>query len=161
VTSLPAFPPRCLSKFRVHRVESTGVGLPIPDGFNSYALACHCGHDTWRVLGNWFENTTEFIGPLFAECSHCGARLRIIDTAVDGYDGEIGDGIVEDDTPSATWVCSECGSSDGALVASFGYQFEPDAEIMPRLQDYFDAFILTHLCRTSRRTVQVTVFECA
>lgn len=161
MTSLPALPPRCLSAFRVFSVESADAGLPIPDGFNSYALACHCGHDTWRVLGSWFENTTEFVGPLFAVCSNCGARLRIINTATDGFNGEIGDGIVEEDTPNVTWVCAECGASDGSLIASFGYHFEPDAEIAQRQQDYFDAFILTHVCKESRRTVQVTMFDCA
>lgn len=85
----------------------------------------------------------------------------MINTAIDGYNGEIGVGIVEDNVPKVTWVCDKCGASDGCLLASFGYHFEPDAEDMPRLQDYFDAFILTHICKEARRTVQVTMFDCA
>lgn len=158
---LPALGPRCLNRFRTSRVEPADVGVPLPEGFNSYSLGCRCGCDIWRVLGNWFENTTEFVGPLFAECSNCGTRLRIIDTTVDGYNGEIGGGIVEDDVPNVTWVCKICGATNGCLLASFGYQFEPDAEDMPRLQDYFDAFILTHICVKSRKAVQITVFDCA
>lgn len=158
---LPATPPRCLSGFRASRVESADAGLPSPEGFASFALGCHCGHDIWRVLGNWFEDTTYFVGPLFAECSHCCARLRIIDTGIDGYNGEIGVGIVEDDVSKITWYCDKFGASDGYLLASFGYHFEPDAEDMPRLQDYFDAFILAHLCRASRKAIQVTMFDCA
>jgi hypothetical protein len=113
------------------------------------------------VLGNWLDNTTEFIGPLFAECSHCAARRRIINTAIDGYNGEIGVGIVEDVAPHVTWICGECCMAEGSLVASFGYQFEPDAEELERLQDYFDAFLLTHVCGTLRSTVQVAMFDCA
>jgi len=161
VTLLPVLPPRCLRGFRIRRVESADVGLPFPEGFTSFALGCPCGHETWRVLGNWFEDTTELVGPLIAECSHCGLRLRIIDTAIDGYDGEIGDGIVEDDASKAIWVCDKCGISDGLLIASFGYHFEPDADDLPRLQDLFDVFILTHVCAKSRTAVQVTMFECA
>ena len=145
----------------MHPVESTDVGLPMPNGFNSYALACGCGNDTWRVLGKWFDNATEFVGPLFAECVQCGARRRIINTATDGFNGEIGDGIVEADTPRDLWVCSKCGSSDGPLVASFGYHFEPDAEISQRQHDYFDVFILTHICGVASHAVQVAMFDCA
>ena len=94
---LPTVAPRCLNRFGLRRVSSADAGLPIPNGFVAYELECHCGCDVWRVLGNWFGNTAEFVGPLYAECSRCGSRLRIINTATDGFNGEIGDGIVEDE----------------------------------------------------------------
>lgn len=161
VSLLPSLPPRCLKEFKSRWVDSKEAGLPFPASFTSYALGCHCGHDTWSVLGNWFENTSCFVGPLLAECSHCGARLRIINTAIDGYNGEIGDGIVEDDDATVKWSCQQCGESDGVLIASFGYQFEPDPEDLPRLQDLFDAFILTHVCQKSHEKVEVAMFDCA
>lgn len=161
VIPLPTLAPRCLDKFRVDRQESAAAGLPIPDSFTSYALGCHCGCVIWRVLGNWLGETAEFEGPLYAQCSNCGSRLRIINTATDGFNGEIGDGIVEDETAIATWMCCECGTAEGFLITSFGYHFEPDEDVRLRMQDYFDAFILTHVCANSRATVQVSMFDCA
>jgi hypothetical protein len=113
------------------------------------------------VLGNWYGETAEFEGPLYAQCCNCGSKLRIINTATDGFNGEIGDGILEDETANATWVCQECGATEGFLIASFGYHFEPDEAIAGRFQDYFDALILTHVCKKSRQTVQVSMFDCA
>lgn len=130
--------------------------------FNSFALTCSCGEAKWRVRGNWFEGeTAEFIGPLFAECSTCGRALRIIDTSIHGYDGEIGDGIVEEHGAKDLWTCPQCSMHEGSLIVSCGYQYDPDQDIASHPQDFFDAFILTHLCTDSGKPVQITVFECA
>jgi hypothetical protein len=161
VTPIPTIAPRCLNQFRVRPVSSRDAGLPVPEGFATWALGCPCGDDRWRVLGNWFAFPLEFEGPLHAECSKCGCRLRLINTATDGYNGEIGVGIVEAETAREMWTCPDCGTPEGSLLASFGYQYEPDGENTDRLQDFFDAFLLTHLCLESRQPVRVAMFDCA
>jgi hypothetical protein len=159
---LPSLAPRCLSPFAYRQVTPSDAGLPEDVNFNSFALVCSCGADDWRVHGYWLGNREAFIGPLAVECTQCAAKLELIDTDKDGHDAEIGDSCVERGSgPRTIWICDECKSSDGRLIASFGYQFEPDAEVALRQQDYFDAFILTHLCRASRRMVQVAMFDCA
>lgn len=101
------------------------------------------------------------MGPLVAVCVQCDAERRVINIQTDGYNGEIGAGMDEDEAPRSTWTCDRCGKSEGRLLASFGYQLEPESDELPRLHDFFDAFILTHECLTPRATFQVTMFDCA
>ena len=113
------------------------------------------------MLGTWLDKGHELAGPLFAMCPQCNINLRIIDRSRDGYDGEIGDGIDEGDAGmSAVWSCGVCGRTKGKLIASFGYQYEAN-ENDERLHDFFDAFILSHICPDSGEPVVITAFECA
>jgi hypothetical protein len=159
--SLPSLPPRCLKNFRIQKVRPQDAGLPTDVDFNSYLLRCSCGRDLWRVSGNWFHGTTEFVGPLIVECVQCAVRHRLIERSIDGFNGEIGDGVSEPDEASDVWSCPNCGKPEGCLIASFGYQFEPSEDIALRQHDYFDTFILTHVCQGSTNPVQITVFDCA
>ena len=111
-------------------------------------------------MGNWFENTKEFVGPLIAVCSRCAKHQRLIDRAIDGYNAEIGDPFPDEDEANDMWFCIRCNNKEGRLIASFGYQYDLDTT-EPRLQDYFDCFLLTHTCLTSASTIQVAMQDCA
>jgi hypothetical protein len=160
--SLPSIPPRCLHSFSYRQVKPQDAGLPRSVTFNCFTLVCPCGSDVWRVHGYWLGLREDFVGPLAVQCVSCRVVRELINTDRDGYDAEIGDSCVESGKGARqVWMCDSCKSSDGPLIASFGYQFEPDAEVALRHQDYFDAFILTHFCRKRRKAVQVAMFECA
>lgn len=111
---VPDRSPRCLRNVPIQHVPAQTVGFPLPEGFTTYRIKCSCSHPVWKIEGNWFEESTEFVGPLIATCQKCGSTVRIIITATDGHNGEIADGIVEEATTSATWSCPECNfHSDG------------------------------------------------
>jgi len=159
---LPSSPPRCLLPYAYRQLAPSVAGLPGDVCFNTFELLCPCGNDEWCLDGYWFGNKEDFIGPLTTKCTECNVKRELIDTQNDGHDAEIGDsyGARGTGTPT-TWICHECNSSAGRLIASFGYHFEPDAEVALRPHDYFDAFILTHVCKAKQATVQVTMFDCA
>lgn len=162
MSQLPPLPPRCLLPFACHKVSPAAAGLPEGLHFNSFTLICPCGGDIWKLHGYWLGDREALIGPLAVECTQCAAVRELIDTTKDGHDAEIGDSLAEQGAgPRTTWICENCSATSGPLIASFGYQFEPDAEAAVRQQDYFDAFILTHLCGASRKPQQVTMFDCA
>lgn len=159
---LPSLPPRCLLPYTYRQIAPADASLPRNVDFNSFELMCPCGNQEWHLNGYWFGNKEDFIGPLETQCTGCNAQQELIDTQKDGHDAEIGDSYGAQGTGTRTvWCCHECNSSAGRLIASFGYHFEPDAEVALRPQDYFDAFILTHVCKSKHGTVQVTMFDCA
>lgn len=82
----------------------------------------------------------------------------------DGYNGEQAGNSLECGTGERVeWRCSKCKRETGVIIASFGYQYdvEPDDETMPRIQDFFDAFVLTHVCDKATKPVRMAVLECA
>lgn len=160
--ALPSEPPRCIKPFGYARVQTSVAGLPSGVNFNCFKLICRCGHDIWRVHGYWLGNRDGFIGPLAIRCAKCGELQELIDTDKDGHDAEIGDSSLERRSGARSeWECNSCNSSSGRLIASFGYQFEPDDEVARRPQDYFDTFILTHICLDNGNAVEVAMFDCA
>lgn len=160
MTSLPTIPPRCLQEFRAALVPNSSAGLSAEYAwFTSFALACRCGNDEWQVRGNSLD-PTEFVGPLFAVCTQCTLQQRLIDRTLDGYNAEIGDNFLEESEAHDVWGCPRCQHAEGRLIASFGYQYDFDpAE--PRLQDYFDCFLLAHVCMHGDQAVQVAMCDCA
>ncbi len=158
---VPPRPPTCLQDFVCRAVPAAEVGLPADADFNTYVLECPCGQDTWSVEGTWFEGRSCFVGPLFAVCTSCGWRHRLIDLSRDGYDASIGDGIDEGASSEDTWACPRCGLNAGQVAASLGYQYDEESGERASRHDLFDAFILTHLCTKDEARVEIAVFECA
>jgi hypothetical protein len=142
------------------------AGLPGDALFNCFAIGCPCGNRQVTVLGYWrtsdIGGEAVFVGPLAIRCPECAATYELIDPAKDGYNGEMGDSSTLRGTGSpSAWRCPVCEDTQGALVASFGYQFEPDDGEHGHWHDFFDTFILTHLCNKDQRPIEITIFECA
>ena len=162
---LPSEAPRCLQSFGTRRVESAEAGLPPDASFNSYRLVCPCESDVWRVHGYSILDGREFDDPLDVECCRCHEIRRLINRERDGYDGEIGASARDRSSgPKDVWRCPQCNSTHGHLIVSLGYQFEPFDPGEPeanRPQDFFDAFLLWHICLNADVLVEVVTFECA
>ena len=161
---LPSEAPRCLQPFSYRRVQSAIAGVPPDSSYNSYRLVCPCGSDVWRTYGYWIPDGKELDDPLDIECCRCHAIRRLIDLKHDGYDGEIGSPWGPPTGREGVWRCPTCNSTDGHLIASFGYHYEPfdaDEPEAKRVQDFFDAFLLRHYCLNAEIPVEVATFECA
>jgi hypothetical protein len=83
---------------------------------------------------------------------------------VDGYNGEQGgNSLICGEGERAVWRCKKCDSIEGRLFTCFGYQYEVSADdaTLSRIQDFFDAFVISHECQNVERVVRVVALEVA
>ena len=84
-------PPHCLASFHCqfdersyNEFETNGIV------HSSWKLSCTCGHPSGHIFGYVAAGyDSHFLGPLTFQCSECGERSRIIDTATHGFSGEL------------------------------------------------------------------------
>ena len=159
----PSKPPRCLLALKYIEVSQEAVGIPSEFDFTTYELRCpDCGCDKLQVFAPMIEENVPN-SPIEVRCAECHLSAQLFDRNRDGYDAEVEEcGDAEDKGPLNFWACSACGRSSGKLFASFGYQYAVDeGEVPDQIQNFFDAFILTHICEETKRPSVVAVFECA
>ncbi len=159
--SLPPNPPQCISAFAYKVIEREVAGIPVDAAFNCFEISCSCGSEVWRLMGNYLPNSTEFVGPLIAICLRCGDERRLIDLRKDGYNAQIGDFFEEDVNACDTWKCPACGTRDGSVMISVGYQYEQDSTDPPNIEDGFDTFIVTRRCNCSTIPIVVATLDCS
>jgi hypothetical protein len=184
-------PPRCIGGFKTQPVEMPGVvfdGHASPSQLNADApgvkiegrehinpvfwLLCTCGCDSLFVLGHYwrnpdYHNVLVFVSPLALRCSACGKVTELFDTAIHGYDAEVG-GIpasYRGEGERTDFVCDKCGPRQFQVFARFEY---PDDLLGPEFdeyrgkeQDLFSWFSLIGKCAGCGRLVEVADFECA
>jgi hypothetical protein len=105
-----------------------------------------------------------FAGPLFLECTHCGAVSEFFDSRRHGYDGEQGCNthFVGEGQPDR-FACTRCGVAPLIVRANFHYDGVEDfnGEMRKRPQDFFDGLDIVGMCTGCGSLVEITSFECA
>jgi hypothetical protein len=110
---------------------------------------------------------TLFVSPLAFRCGSCGNVTELFDTAIHGYDAEIG-GIQTNYRgvgKRAEFACDKCGPRQLHVFVRFEY---PDDLFSPYCQEFrgrehemFSWFSVIGNCEGCGRLLQVTDFECA
>jgi hypothetical protein len=151
-----------------------GVPIQAPEHINTlFLLSCMCGSDKHYVFAHPWTNPEQpdqflFLSPLVLQCVGCKKLSELIDTAVHGYDAELGNG-------SATMRGEgkreevECGGCDLHKVLQVFVRFEyPDdlltedvKEYEGRQQDLFTWFSLVAQCAKCGSLLPVADYECA
>jgi hypothetical protein len=184
-------PPRCIAAFKAQPVEMPGVafdghaspsqlsagvpGVKIqgPEHVNPvFWLRCTCGCDSHFVLGHYWRNpdygnVLVFVSPLALRCSACGKVSELLDTAIHGYDPEVGgiSATYRGEGEQAEFACDKCGPRQFQVFARFEYPDHLAAahfdDYRGRWQDLFSWFSLIGKCTGCDRLIAVTNFECA
>jgi hypothetical protein len=168
-------PPRCIAGFAA---ESGDLADWQFDGHGSdhintvFLLTCSCGSDGHFVFVHPWTNPDDpsqmvLLSPIALQCAACKKLTELIDTAVHGYDAELGLGST---TMRGEGVREqlECGGCDLKKVFQVFVRFEyPDdlfddfKDRQGRQQDLFTWFSLVAKCVECSAMSPVADFECA
>ena len=166
-------PPRCIAGFKAQPVELPGVAF---DGhgeeFNPvFTLLCTCGHGKHFVLGHYWRNpdwhnALLFVGPFAIRCGACGKVTELFDSAIHGWDGELGHSAsYRGEGERAEFSCDRCGLQQVQVFARFEYPGDllgpGNEEFRGREQDLFSWFSLLGKCAGCGRLLEVSDCECA
>lgn len=184
--------PRCIAGFVARPTELPGVEfdrhvsmsqldfevppevtIDAPEHINPvFALSCRCGGNQHYVhCYLWanpdFHNQLVTLSPLELECADCRAKTPLLDTAVHGYDSELGHGsaTVRAQGAPVVFECPSCGQQPLRAFVRFEYPddlFDGDfPEFAGRQQELFTWFNLVGWCPQCSQLLAVADFECA
>lgn len=169
-------PPRCIAPFSA---ELGDLGDWQFDGHGAgqintaFRLSCSCGCDRHTIFVYPWTNPDDpnqmvLLSPISLQCISCNKKTLLIDTAVHGYDSELGHGSATmrgEGTPEAL-ECPDCNLNKAyQVIVRFEYPddlFSEDfREHQGRQQDLFTWFSLVARCAKCGGMSPVADFECA
>jgi hypothetical protein len=169
-------PPRCIAPFAADLGDFDDWHF---DGHGSghinpvFRLSCSCGSDRHVVFVYPWTNPDDpgqmvILGPITLQCVSCKKKTVLIDTAVHGYDSELGNGSAMmrgDGTPEPV-ECAACDmNKDYEVFVRFEYPDDLFSEVFRefegRQQDLFTWFSLVTRCPKCSGMSPVADFECA
>jgi hypothetical protein len=149
-----------------------GVTINAPEHINPvFALSCRCGRDRqyvhcYRWVNPDYGGEAVTLSPLDLECTACRAITPLLDTDMDGYDGELGgSATARGEGVRTVFECPTCGRQPLQTFVRFEYPddlFDGDfPEFAGREQELFTWFNLVGKCPQCSQLLTVADFECA
>jgi hypothetical protein len=157
-------PPRCVAGFSLKALRRERP--------TTFELICRCSSQTGKILGyplakyNRGYHGAEFVGPLGFLCGHCNKNTEIIDTAVHGYDGEMGASVtIRGKGKRSPFECPKCKSAEMTVHVHFEYdggeidlkEDEPTITV----EDFFGRFSAMGTCANCKNKCSIAAFELA
>jgi hypothetical protein len=167
-------PPRCTRGFAVSVADLTGVAW---DGHGEalnpvFAVSCRCGSRFHKIHGyQWrnpdFNNMEVVLSPIELSCTACSARTLLVDTAIHGYDSELGNGsaTVRAQGSAAEVPCEKCSATSLQVYIRFEYPedlFDGEFDDFPGgKEDLFSWVSVAARCSQCGSLSTPVEFECA
>jgi hypothetical protein len=150
-----------------------GVTIEAPEHYNpTFALQCQCSSNRhfvhcYRWVNPDYNNAVVTLSPLVLECTACAKISELLDTAVHGYDSELGHGsaTARAQGKRVVFECQDCGRQPLEAFVRFEYPddlFDSNfPEFAGRQQELFTWFSLVGRCARCLHILRVADFECA
>lgn len=156
-------PPIALKHYRTKKLLRDPFLDRCDKSANCFELSCAgCGGHVFEIIHKsvWLD---EPASPICTRCVRCETQLLLFDSNLHGYNAQYDDGSAtqgcENERP---WTCPNCNSA-GIIVACYDYCYPSDDEVFSEqnAEDWFDVFVLFHICLTDQSIHFVTGIECA